>query len=1092
MTKKIPLLAVYTIALITLSFNFSNAQLQASNWYFGFNAGINFDPATGTVTPLTDGKVSTNEGCASISDENGQLLFYTDGRTVYDSTHNIMINGVGLRGNPSSTQSAIIIPKPQNQNIYYIFTVDLPFSGGSEGVHYYEVDMTGNRGLGEVVTNIANPPRLIDQAAEKLTAINHSVNDEILVTAMANASGFGVFNSFFTYTISANGVNPTPVVSTVASPTLERRGNLKISPDGRYMVSCNMGSGTFIYDYDQSSGAVSNERRLSFSGVNQAGYGVEFSPDGNLLYITASNDARGDEAANHSSTLYQYQLTNTNLANPIIFGTEIDTRQGYRSSLQLGIDGKIYRAISDSYDVGRPFLGVINNPNTVGIGCDYQHDAIRLAGRISTQGLPPFIQSFFALIQVENSCLGDGTTFEFQSDTSPDSVLWDFGDGNTSTQENPTHIYAAARIYNVTLSLTTGSNTRVYRKNVQIYESPIANPITNQIACDLGLDGMATFDLDNTATPEILGSQSDLTYTVRYFTNQRNADDNINPITTPYESSITNQSLIARIYNSNSPRCYQTLSFNLEIFDQPVSNTVEDLEECDDDFDGIFDFNLSEQTSLILGTQNSGDFNVSYHSSQNDADLGTNPLPNTYRNTSPFNETVFIRVVNNLSNRCADTSKFFELIVKPKPVALDFNAFQCDEDGTLDGKTIFNLDSFNNSISNNATGVTVTYYINQTDADNNTNALNSTGYTNLTPLETIVARVTNDTTGCFTTAMVNLSVSASDAQDTTLNTCDDDGIEDGFSEFDLTTATSNVLINAPADVTLNYYLSLNDALTEQNILPTAYTNTTANNQTIFARAESPDGNCFGISEVELIVRPLPVIELTETYEYCGNDPQALVINSGIVNGTATDYTYSWSTGETTESISVTNGGDYTVTVLNTYGCPKQRSVNVIISEPATINSIEVLNAGTNISGSATINTSGLGDYEYRISLEEPFQDSPVFNNISPGFYTAYVRDRNGCGTSTQDFSIVGYPRYFTPNNDGFHDYWQLIGVSTVFEPNSEIYIFDRYGKLIKQLSAQGPGWDGTYNGTPLPSNDYWFKATLMDGTTFSSHFTLKR
>ncbi|MEP0381841.1 MAG: T9SS type B sorting domain-containing protein, partial [Nonlabens ulvanivorans] len=354
------------------------------------------------------------------------------------------------------------------------------------------------------------------------------------------------------------------------------------------------------------------------------------------------------------------------------------------------------------------------------------------------------------------------------------------------------------------------------------------------------------------------------------------------------------------------------------------------------------------------------------------------------------------------------------------------------------------------------------------------------------------ARVTNDTTGCFTTATVTLSVSASDAQDTTLSTCDDDGIEDGFSEFDLTTASSNVLVNAPANVTLNYYLTLNDALTEQNVLPIAYTNTTANNQTIFARAESPDGNCFGISEVELIVNPLPVIELTELYDYCGNNPQALVIDSGLITGSTTDYTYSWSTGETTESISVTNGGDYTVTVSNSDGCSRQRLVTVIISEPATINSIEVVNAGTNESGSATINVTGLGDYEYCISLDEPFQDSPIFDNIAPGFYTAYVRDRNGCGTTTQDFSIVGYPRYFTPNNDGFHDYWQLIGVSVVFEPNSEIYIFDRYGKLLKQLSPQGPGWDGNYNGTPLPSSDYWFKATLMDGTTFSSHFTLKR
>jgi gliding motility-associated-like protein len=151
-----------------------------------------------------------------------------------------------------------------------------------------------------------------------------------------------------------------------------------------------------------------------------------------------------------------------------------------------------------------------------------------------------------------------------------------------------------------------------------------------------------------------------------------------------------------------------------------------------------------------------------------------------------------------------------------------------------------------------------------------------------------------------------------------------------------------------------------------------------------------------------------------------------------------------------------------------------------------------MDAGTSSFGSATISVTGLGDYEYRINPEESYQDSPFFDNISPGFYTVYVRDRNGCGVTTQDFSIVGYPRFFTPNNDGFNDFWQLLGVSIVFEPNSEIFIFDRHGKLLKQISPQGAGWDGTYNGNPLPSSDYWFKATLMDGTTFSSHFTLKR
>jgi gliding motility-associated-like protein len=1090
--QKIKILIALILWGISLTGFTVHAQLQASNWYFGFNAGINFNPTTGAVTPLVDGQVSTNEGCATISDENGQLLFYTDGTTVYDRTHQVMQNGVGLRGNPSSTQSAIIIPKPQDADIYYIFTVDLPAFGGAEGVHYYEVDMTGNSGLGRVTTDINNPTLLIPRAAEKLTAINHAVNDEILVTAFASAAGFGNFDSFYTFTVSATGVNVTPVVSTVASPTSDRRGNLKISPDGRYLVSCTMQTGTYIYDYDQSTGIVSNERRISFSTFNTSGYGAEFSPDGSLLYVTASNGVGSNIPADHSSSLFQYELTAANLAAPVLTGLEIDTRAGYRGSLQLGIDGKIYRALADTYDIGRPFLGVINNPNVAGTGCNYQHDAIPLAGRLSTQGLPPFIQSFFALIEVENLCLGDGTTFEFQSDTPPDSVLWDFGDGTTSTLENPTHVYPASGIYNVVLSLTTGGSTRVYRKNVQIYDTPVANTIQDIIICDADLNGIEIIDLEQIATPQILGTQDRNLFTIRYFTRQSSADENRGNITLPFEMNTQQQTIIARIYNSNSAICYETTSFEIIRFDQPVSNPVNELEVCDDDFDGFAIFNLNDQTPTILATQSPTDFNVTYHGSQNDADLNITPLPLNYTNTIAFNETIYVRIENVLENSCADTSQSFQLIVNPKPVANDFAAFQCDEDGTLDGRTIFNLRSFDDTIAGGATGVSVSYFINVNDATNNSNELDNISYTNNSVSQTIIARVTDDATGCFTTAAVTLEVSASDAQDSSLSTCDDDGIEDGLAQFDLSSADSNVLINAPANVTVAYYATNNDALTKQNELPLSYTNTTPFNQIIFARAESSDGNCFGISEVSLTVNELPFIVLTDLHDYCGNDPQALVINSGLLTGTASDYTYLWNTGETTESIAVTTGGEYRVTVFNEEGCSRQRVVTVIISEPATITSIDTINAGANPTGRATINVTGLGSYEYRIDPLDSFQDSSTFENLAPGFYTAYVRDRNGCGITTQDFVIVGYPRFFTPNNDGFNDYWQLIGVSVVFEPQTEIFIFDRYGKLLKQISPQGPGWDGTFNGAPLPSSDYWFKATLIDGTTFSSHFTLKR
>lgn len=1088
---------LFLIAFIAIT-TISNAQLQASNWYFGFNAGINFDPVSGAVTPLTNGQVSTNEGCASISDENGALLFYTDGSFVYDRTHAIMQNGQGLRGNPSSTQSAIIIPKPLDPNIYYIFTVDTAATGGNDsGLHYYEIDMTINGGLGAVTTNIANPPNLIPRCSEKITAINKSSSDSILITAMASASGLDLFyDSFWTFTVDDTGVNATPVISTVATTVSGggRRGNLKISPDGSYMVSCNMGGGTFLYDYNQDTGAVSNERRIIFQGANTNGYGVEFSPDSSIIYITASNDFNGAGAATnpatHQSTLYQIDIS-ANTGNFITNINTIDTRQGYRGSLQLGIDGKIYRALSDTYDRGTGFLAVINNPNTLGIGCNYVHNAIPLAGRVSTQGLPPFIQSYFALIEVENICSGDATDFTFQTDVAPTSILWEFGDGTTSTLENPQHVYPGAGVYNVVLTLNYNGAIRTYRKNVEIFQTPTANPVNNLTACDADFDGREQFDL-NTLITTILGSQDPADYSVSFYNNLTDATDNTNVITGSYSQNIGTSTLYAVVKNTNNTDCSDMITFTTTVFEQPVANAVDDIVQCDDNFDGFETFDLSSQTANILGSQNPNTFNISYHLNANDAASGNNPLNTTFVNTSAFRQTVFVRLVNSAQNACIDTNVSFDLVVNPKPVANNANTFQCDEDGTLDSSTIFNLSEFDNTVSSGSNDVTVTYHLTQNDADNSVNALDNTNYRNTTPLQIVYARVTNDVTGCYSTSQITLSVSASDAQDTTLERCDNDGTADGFVLFDLSLASEDVLANAPANVTVNYYATSLDALTEQNVLPLSFTNTIANSQVIFARAESPDGNCFGISEVTLTVNPLPIVQRLSTVEYCGNDPQPLIIDAGNLQGNISDYTYLWNTGETTYSIQAAIAGNYTVDITNTSGCVSQRVVTVIISQPATITGVSVTHAGSNPTGTATINITGNSEYQFRISRDEAYQNSNFFENLAPGFYTAFVRDLQGCGVTQLDFSIVGYPRFFTPNNDGFNDFWQLLGVSVVFEPKSDIYIYDRFGKLLKQISPESPGWDGTFNGAPLPSTDYWFQATLLDGTKFSGHFSLKR
>ena len=114
-----------------------------------------------------------------------------------------------------------------------------------------------------------------------------------------------------------------------------------------------------------------------------------------------------------------------------------------------------------------------------------------------------------------------------------------------------------------------------------------------------------------------------------------------------------------------------------------------------------------------------------------------------------------------------------------------------------------------------------------------------------------------------------------------------------------------------------------------------------------------------------------------------------------------------------------------------------------------------------------------------------------FSGVGPGFHTVYVRDKNDCGTVKKNISVIGFPKFLTPNGDGYNDRWHVYGINTPNQANSEVYIFDRYGKLLIQLNPLGDGWDGTYNGAIMPTSDYWFYVKLEDGRFFKGHFTLK-
>ena len=443
-----------------------------------------------------------------------------------------------------------------------------------------------------------------------------------------------------------------------------------------------------------------------------------------------------------------------------------------------------------------------------------------------------------------------------------------------------------------------------------------------------------------------------------------------------------------------------------------------------------------------------------------------------------------------LDNGCISYGSI-QIEYSPLPIAFDTSLVQCDDDGLFDGFTTFNLTEINETLINNIPNRDTKFYTSLTAAQNSTDEINGSGFNNTTNPQTVYVQLIDTNTNCFDIAALTLSVSTTTGTDTVLKSCDSDGNEDGFFNFTLSDADADVLSDLPAIFTLSYYETYQEALLEINPLPANYTNTSAYSQILFARIENGN-DCHGINQVELEVKDLPQLVTEQQQQYCLNSfPSTITLEGGIIGGLPNSFSYDWSTGETTPQIEINTPGVYTVSVSNSDGCSKLRTITVIPSNIATFDSIAIVDGVEN--NTVTIFVSGEGNYEYALDSEfSNFQDSNLFIGVKPGFHTVYVRDKNDCGTIQKNIAVIGFPKFFTPNGDGYNDTWHVYGINTPNQVNSEVYIFDRFGKLIIKLNPLGAGWDGTYNGDNTPSSDYWFYTKLQNNKIFRGHFSLRR
>lgn len=529
-----------------LLFTFCVQAQEHNIWYFGFHAGLDFNG--GAPVALTDGQINTTEGCASIADDSGNLLFYTDGVTVYSKNHQVMQNGLGLTGHTSSTQSAIILNKPGSTGTYYIFTTTA--GGYSDGLRYSTVDMDAASGMGVVIEkNIL----LHTPTTEALTAAWHSNGQDIWVVAHNYGSDL-----FSAYLITSGGVNVNPITSASGGvPTGNGHCAMRVSPNGHKLAFtiAEAIDGTRLFDFNAATGAVSNPVQLPTDGI----YGLEFSPSGNVLYVC------------NSWVLHQYDLLADDIGASAIevFALPIFEIAGNMGTLQRAPDNKIYVARS-----GRNYLSVINDPDIVGLNCGFQEDAITLGAgfeNYNNLGLPNNVLSpVFKINASPNiTCLGAEITFSITANINQlGDIHWDFGDGGTSTAYSPSHIFQAAGSYTVTLTSQSQGIARVSESTIIVSPLPAILQPDDLELCDQENQETALFDL-GAQTASIIGTQNSENFIITYHTFLEHAELGMESLDANFTNTINPQVIYVRIQDKFSG-CYATTSFNVIVSPKPI------------------------------------------------------------------------------------------------------------------------------------------------------------------------------------------------------------------------------------------------------------------------------------------------------------------------------------------------------------------------------------------------------------------------------------------------------------------------------------------------------------------------------------------
>jgi gliding motility-associated-like protein len=1033
---------------------FAAAAQRSANWFFGTNAGIKFT-STGLVNQPTS-VITTDEGCSSISDTAGNLLFYTDGITVWNKNHAVMTNGGGLWGHSSSSQSSIVVPMPGHDGFYYLFTATLPFT--TNGNYTYNViDMHLQGGLGEVTQK--NVVFGGSRCSERITAVQHANKKDFwIVTNPLNTDSFKV------YLLSDAGFNFNPVITKMGKVVNSNFGMLKGSPDGKMIIHTVSNFGGFditqLFRFDDGTGMLYGLVNIPFA----KSYGCAFSPDSKRLYLNNSFPMTGSTPAPGSFA----QFTVRPYDSAAIAASRYDIpfpgggNQGGWGDLSVGPDSVMYIARHS-----KKRLSAIKRPNDSAAACQYVDTFFVLTGT-SHYGLPNFynninIPPHVTINMVRLSCLQ--YRFSFATNYNGTGVYtWDFGDMQTSADSSPIHSFTRNGIDSFLVKFRFLSTDGTVDINVQSWLKLPGKPIAAFTAQTNGCVEQAV-NFTNTST----SPNGNLGY---YWNFGDNTTDNIR---TPVKKYNDTNTYLVKLSVSDELGCISdTATTTVAINKKAVARFGLSGPYCTNSGIAVSDTSFAWNTTISQWRYDFGGTVVT----------STAPVAVTsYASQGSYP----VKVVLQTAAGCVSDTVTRMINVFEKPNA----SFQVPQSCVTD------LSSFSDNSSVSAPSVINKWrwYFDDPAATNDTSLLRNPSYQYTAASNYNVQLVVTTDRGCIDTLVTPFTVNG--AQPSAALSF----IQNPVCGGDSVQLVSNSTVNFGSLVALQVNWG-NGLTTDASPLPGE------NYKNIYPLFGTPatvikpirltvqsGTSCISVLDTFITIKAQPQVQMQAVASVCGNG-SAIVLNQGSETSGAAGsesyfgagVSYQGSTGSYIFNPSAATGN--TAQIGYRYatpgGCVDSAFQVITILPKPVVNAgpDQTILLGNSVLLDATASGTGL-TYAWTPSLwlSNATILKPDASPLSDTTYWLKVTTSDNCTDSSDVFIRVLPPvipvTAFSPNGDGINETWQIANLKDY--PTSLTQVFTRWGQLVYQSRGYAAPWDGTSKGTKMPPGTYYYIVTPGQG-----------